>query len=102
MVSRRGALGAGSLGAAAGSAALLAACAPGLPSPAPRPGGAPPAAPVPLAPPEPTPEPAPQLVPTPPQPVALKRLAPGQIERTVQPVWSADGSRILFYDQPPA
>jgi hypothetical protein len=44
----------------------------------------------------------PQLLPTPPQPVTLKRLAPGHIERIVQPIWSADGSRVLFYDQPRA
>ncbi|HET7768568.1 MAG TPA: peptidoglycan DD-metalloendopeptidase family protein [Chloroflexota bacterium] len=102
MLSRRRALGAGSLGAAAGSAALLAACAPGLPSPAPLPAGGPPAPDSPLLPPEPTPEPAPRLIPTPPQPVALRRLAPGQIERIVQPIWSVDGSRVLFYDQPRA
>src|SRR5687768_10035063 len=101
MVSRRRALGARTLGAAgvSGIAALLAACVPGEPSPAPRPAN--PASPdVPALPPPPTPEPPPVLVPTPPQPVSLKRLAPGQTERIVQPFWSPDGKRVLFYDQP--
>src|SRR5688500_5887354 len=100
MVSRRRVLGVGTLGAAAlsGTTGLLAACAPGPPSP--RPSGAPPPANAPLTPPEPTPEPAPQLIPTPPQPVTLTRLAPGQLERIVQPFWSSDGARVLFYAQP--
>src|SRR5688500_4303865 len=101
MVSRRRALGAGTLGAAgvSGMAALLAACAPGGPLPSPRP--PPPSSPdVPALPPPPTPELPPVLVPAPPLPVSLKRLAPGQIERIVQPFWSPDGKRVLLYDQP--
>jgi murein DD-endopeptidase MepM/ murein hydrolase activator NlpD len=87
------------LAALSGAAAALAAsCTPRteLPKPpAPEPAGAPPPAPAPeaaVAPPVGTP--APLL------PAKLTRLAPQQVERVVQPSWSADGKQVIFYDQP--
>ncbi|HEV2126752.1 MAG TPA: hypothetical protein VGW38_28680, partial [Chloroflexota bacterium] len=32
--------------------------------------------------------------------VQMQRLAPQQIERVVQPFWSPDSARVMFYDQP--
>src|SRR4051794_16608762 len=74
------------------------------------PEAAPPAAPAPAAPPAPAPEPggvqpapparAPGRVggrPAPPPVPSLQDLGVGGV---VQPVWSGDASRVLFYDQP--
>src|SRR6266542_1845824 len=96
MVSRRSVVGAVGAGATAVGAALLAACTPAIQAPLPKPPAPDTLRDVPIAP----SDTVPALIPTPPQPVSVTRLAPGQLDHIVQPFWSPDANKVLFYDQP--